>query len=93
MIKNKQLYMGNNIKLLKNYTKCIESEKIMSEEEKETVELLDKYFKEHILFNIRQSENLEKNIKIVFNLLEKQGTRIQELENKIQKIKDYVNNL
>lgn len=65
----------------------------MSEEEKETFELLDKYFKEHILFNIRQSENLEKNIKIVFNLLEKQGTRIQELENKIQKIKDYVNNL
>lgn len=65
----------------------------MNEEEKETVELLDKYVKEYILFNIRQSENLEKNIKIVFNLLEKQGTRIQELENKIQKIKDYVNNL
>ena len=65
----------------------------MNEEEKETVELLDKYVKEYIIYNIRQSENLEKNIKIVFNLLEKQGTRIQELENKIQKIKDYVNNL
>ena len=48
-----------------------------TEEEKKAIEMLDKYATEHILFNIKQADNLEENIKIVLNLVEKQQKEIE----------------
>lgn len=56
----------------------------MSEEEKEAIEMLEKFIIEHKLYNIKQSDNLELNIKKVLNLIEKQQKEIEELEDFIK---------
>lgn len=60
----------------------------MNEEEKKAIEMLDKFITEHKLYNIRQSEGLEDNIKILLNLIEKQQKDIEHL--KIEKEVDYI---
>ena len=52
----------------------------MSDEEKKAIEMLDKYITEHKLFNIKQADNLEDNIQIILNLIEKQSKEIEELK-------------
>ena len=43
----------------------------MNEKEKEAIDMLNIFRLEHKFFNIRQSDNLEDNIEIVLNLVEK----------------------
>ena len=43
----------------------------ISKEQKEAIEMLDKFITEHKLYNIKQSDGLEDNIKIVLYLIEK----------------------
>ena len=50
----------------------------MSEEEKKAIEMLNKYIAEHKFFNIRQADNLEGNIEISINLIEKQQKEIEK---------------
>lgn len=60
----------------------------MNEEEKKAIEILDTFRLEHKFFNIRQADNLEANIEIVLNLLEKlqkENEELKEKENKIYK--------
>lgn len=62
---------------------------MLSKEEKKAIEMLDKFITEHKLFNIKQSDGLEKNIDIVLNLI----TRLEkENENSISKdiVKKYL---
>ena len=42
-----------------------------SKKQKEAIEMLDKFITEHKLYNIKQSDGLEDNIKIVLYLIEK----------------------
>lgn len=49
----------------------------LSEEEKKAIEILNKFITEHKLFNIKQSDNLEENIKIVLNLILKLQIKIE----------------
>ena len=58
---------------------------MLSEEEKKAIEMLDKFITEHKLFNIKQSDGLEKNIDIVINLIEKLKKENEE-KNKIIKL-------
>lgn len=51
----------------------------MSEEEK-AIEMLDKFITEHKLYNIKQSDGLEDNIKIVLYLIEKLQKENEELK-------------
>lgn len=53
---------------------------MLSEEEKKAIEMLDKFITEHKLFNIKQSDGLEKNIDIVINLIEKLKKELEEEE-------------
>jgi hypothetical protein len=57
----------------------------MSEEEKKAIEMLDKFITEHKLYNIKQSDGLEDNIKKVLNLIEKQEKVIDEMAKWIEK--------
>ena len=43
----------------------------ISKEQKEAIKMLDKFITEHKLYNIKQSDGLEDNIKIVLYLIEK----------------------
>lgn len=43
----------------------------MNEEEKKAIQMLDKFITEHKFYNIKHSDNLEDNIEIVLNLIEK----------------------
>lgn len=43
----------------------------MNEEEKKATKMLDKFITEHKFYNIKHSDNLEDNIEIVLNLIEK----------------------
>ena len=52
----------------------------MTEEEKKAIEMLDKFITEHKLFNIKQSDGLEKNIDIVINLITKLEKENEELK-------------
>lgn len=65
---------------------------IYTEEEKKAIEMLDKYATEHILFNIKQADNLEENIKIVLNLVEKQQKEIENQKNIIKEKAIVINN-
>ncbi len=58
---------------------------MLSKEEKKAIEMLDKFITEHKLFNIKQSDGLEKNIDIVINLIEKLKKENEE-KNKIIKL-------
>ena len=42
-----------------------------SKKQKEAIKMLDKFITEHKLYNIKQSDGLENNIKIVLYLIEK----------------------
>ena len=42
-----------------------------SKKQKEAIKMLDKFITEHKLYNIKQSDGLEDNIKIVLYLIEK----------------------
>jgi hypothetical protein len=58
----------------------------MNEEEKKAIEMLDKFITEHKLYNIKQSDGLEDNIKIVLYLIEK----LQKENENFEKLnKDY----
>lgn len=52
----------------------------ISKEQKEAIEMLDKFITEHKLYNIKQSDGLEDNIKIVLNLIEKLQKENEELK-------------
>ena len=43
----------------------------MNEEEKKAIQMLNKFITEHKFYNIKHSDNLEDNIEIVLNLIEK----------------------
>lgn len=43
----------------------------MNEKEKKATKMLDKFITEHKFYNIKHSDNLEDNIEIVLNLIEK----------------------
>ena len=55
----------------------------MNEKEKKATKMLDKFITEHKFYNIKHSDNLEDNIEIVLNLIEKLQQENQELKNKI----------
>ena len=65
-----------------------------SKKQKEAIEMLDKFITEHKLYNIKQSDGLEDNIKIVLNLIEKLQKENEELkeENEYNKILLDMNN-
>ena len=54
----------------------------MNEEEKKVIKMLDKFITEHKFYNIKHSDNLEDNIEIVLNLIEKQQKENEEIKNK-----------
>ena len=54
----------------------------MNEEEKKAIQMLDKFITEHKFYNIKHSDNLEDNIEIVLNLIEKQQKENEEIKNK-----------
>ena len=55
----------------------------MNEEEKEAIQMLDKFITEHKFYNIKHSDNLEDNIEIVLNLIEKLQKENEELRKKL----------
>lgn len=57
----------------------------MNEDEKKAVEMLDKFITEHKFYNIKQSDNLEGNIKMVLNLIEKLQKENQQLKELLEK--------
>ena len=61
----------------------------MSEEEKQAIEMLEKFITEHKLFNIKSADNLENNIKILLNLIEKQQKEIEELKTITREYESY----
>lgn len=58
----------------------------MSEDEKRAIEILNKFITEHKLYNIKQSDNLEGNIKIVLNLIEKRERQLYERNNRVKNL-------
>lgn len=52
----------------------------MNEEEKKAIKMLDKFTTEHKFYNIKHSDNLEDNIEIVLNLIEKLQKENEELK-------------
>lgn len=55
----------------------------MNEEEKKATKMLDKFITEHKFYNIKHSDNLEDNIEIVLNLIEKLQKENKKLKNKL----------
>lgn len=51
-----------------------------SKKQKEAIKMLDKFITEHKLYNIKQRDGLEDNIKIVLYLIEKLQKENEELE-------------
>ena len=62
----------------------------MNKEEIEAIEMLDKFITEHELFNIKQADNLEGNIKIALNLIDKQQKENEELKEDMCKLINYI---
>lgn len=52
----------------------------MNEKEKKATKMLDKFITEHKFYNIKHSDNLEDNIEIVLNLIEKLQKENKELK-------------
>ena len=52
----------------------------ISKKQKEAIKMLDKFITEHKLYEIKQSDGLEDNIKIVLYLIEKLQKENEELE-------------
>lgn len=65
----------------------------MSEDEKKAIEMLNKDIAEHKFFNIRQADNLEGNIEISINLIEKQQKEIDELKQLMTHKNEYTKKL
>ena len=59
----------------------------MNEEEKKATKMLDKFITEHKFYNIKHNDNLEDNIEIVLNLLEKLQKENEEIRIKNNAIK------
>ena len=55
----------------------------MTKEEKKAINMLNIFRLEHKFFNIRQADNLETNIEIVLNLLEKLQEENKQLKNAV----------
>ena len=55
----------------------------MNEEEKKATKMLDKFITEHKFYNIKHSDNLEDNMEIVLNLIEKLQKENKKLKNKL----------
>lgn len=55
----------------------------MTKEEKKAINMLNTFRLEHKFFNIRQADNLETNIEIVLNLIEKLQEENEQLKNAI----------
>lgn len=55
----------------------------MNEKEKKATKMLDKFITEHKFYNIKHSDNLEDNIEIVLNLIEKLQKENEKLKNKL----------
>ena len=55
---------------------------MLSDEEKKAVEMLDKYITEHKMFNIKQADDLEDNIRILLKLIRKQSKEIEHQKEK-----------
>lgn len=66
---------------------------MLSEEEKKAIQMLDKFITEHKLFNIKQSDGLEENIRIILNLIEKLQKENEELKQENKRIKYFSSNL
>lgn len=55
----------------------------MSEDEKKTIDMLEKYITEHKLYNIKQSNGLEDNIKILLDLYQQEKEKNQKLSEEL----------
>lgn len=64
---------------------------MLSEEERKAIQMLDKFITEHKLFNIKQSDGLEENIRINLNLLEKLQKEIEKKNKVIDLIAKMIN--
>ena len=53
----------------------------MNKEEKKAIKMLDKFITEHKFYNIKHSDNLEDNIEIVLNLIDKLQRQIKIKDN------------
>lgn len=58
----------------------------MNEEEQKAVDMLNTFRLEHKFFNIRQTDNLEDNIEIVLNLIEKLLKENEKLNNRCRNL-------
>ena len=56
---------------------------MLSEGEKEAIQMLDKFITEHKLYNIKHSDGLEGNIKIILNLIVKLQKENKEKDKQI----------
>lgn len=63
--------------------KVIKRKGVVREEENKAIEMLDKFITEHKLYNIKQSDGLEDNIKIALNLIAKREEEIENLKLKL----------
>ena len=65
----------------------------MNEEEKKAIQMLDKFITEHKFYNIKHSDNLEDNIEIVLNLIEKLQKENEKLKRLIAHKNEYTKKL
>ena len=65
----------------------------MNEEEKKVIKMLDKFITEHKFYNIKHSDNLEDNIEIVLNLIEKLQKENEKLKRLIAHKNEYTKKL
>lgn len=62
----------------------------MSDEESKSIEMLNRFITEHKLFNIKQADNLEDNIRTILNIIEKQQKEIKQLKQSIVKATEII---
>ena len=65
----------------------------MNEEEKKAIQMLNKFITEHKFYNIKHSDNLEDNIEIVLNLIEKLQKKNEILKEEKEQAWEEWNNL
>ena len=65
----------------------------MNEEEKKAIQMMDKFITEHKFYNIKHSDNLEDNIEIVLNLIEKLQKENEKLKRLIAHKNEYTKKL
>ena len=65
----------------------------MSEDEKKAIDMLEKYITEHKFYNIKQSDGLEDNIKILLDLYMQEKERAEELlKDREKSTEEYIHN-